>query len=84
MSRPPVAKRPLGMAGLLGREASGDHWVGVSCQGNGAYIGPCKEHPSDKADSAEVFITVPDPVMVVSNGLLISKSQLPDNWTEWH
>ena len=84
--RPPVAKRPPWDGGFTWeRSESGDHWVGVSCQGNGAYIWfPCKEHPSDKADSAEVFITVPDPVMVVSNGLLISKSQLPDNWTEWH
>ena len=59
--------------------------VGVSCQANGAYIWyPCKEHPSDKADSAEVIITAPDPLMAVSNGLLISKKKLPDRWTSWH
>ncbi len=83
---PPVAKRPPWDGGFTwGRSQNGDPWVGVSCQANGAYIWyPCKEHPSDKADSAEVIITAPDPLMAVSNGLLISKKKLPDRWTSWH
>ena len=83
--RPPVAKRPPWDGGFTWEKSeSGDPWVGVSCQANGAYIWyPCKEHPSDKADSAEITITAPDPLMAVSNGLLISKEQLPDRWTSW-
>tara|TARA_B100001093_G_scaffold512404_1_gene582187 strand:+ start:84 stop:1697 length:1614 start_codon:yes stop_codon:yes gene_type:complete len=84
--RPPVAKRPPWDGGFTWEKSqSGDPWVGVSCQGNGAYIWyPCKEHPSDKADSADIKITAPDPVMAVSNGLLFSKQKTGGRWTTWH
>ena len=84
--RPPIAKRPPWDGGFTWeRGENGDPWVGVSCQGNGAYIWyPCKEHPSDKADSADIKITAPDPVMAVSNGLLISKNKTEGRWTTWH
>ena len=84
--RPPIAKRPPWDGGFTWeRSENGDPWVGVSCQGNGAYIWyPCKEHPSDKADSADIKITVPDPIMAVSNGLLISKNTNEERWTTWH
>lgn len=83
---PPIAKRPPWDGGFTWKKSeSGDPWVGVSCQGNGAYIWfPCKEHPSDKADSADIRITAPDPVMAVSNGLLISKKKKRGKWTSWH
>jgi len=40
---------------------------------------PCKDHPSDKADSVQLSITVPDSFQVACNGILISTSNLPGN-----
>ena len=45
---------------------------------------PCKNTPADKADSSEVFITVPSPLKVASNGLLISVENLTNGWLRYH
>ena len=37
---------------------------------------PCKDDPSDKADSAEIIVIVPEEQVVVSNGLLIDEIEL--------
>jgi aminopeptidase N len=37
---------------------------------------PCKDHPSDKADSVQIAITAPKELLVVSNGSLISKKNV--------
>ena len=84
--KPPEAKNPPWDGGFTWkRSEDGSSWVGVSCQSNGAYIWyPCKEHPSDKADSADIKITVPEPLMAVSNGLLVSKTKLDNKMIKWH
>jgi aminopeptidase N len=33
---------------------------------------PCKDYPSDKADSVDIWVTVPDTLIVASNGTLVS------------
>ncbi len=43
---------------------------------------PCKDTPSDKADSADVIVTVPQKSVVASNGLLVSEQDGPE--TGWH
>ena len=40
---------------------------------------PCKDHPSDKADSVRIAITVPDIYEVGSNGVLTATNILPGN-----
>ncbi|NOZ60777.1 MAG: T9SS type A sorting domain-containing protein [Calditrichaeota bacterium] len=47
---------------------------------------PCKDTPSDKADSADIVITVPENLIVASNGLLREEKTLPDNKKQywWH
>lgn len=44
---------------------------------------PCKDHPSDKADSARIAIIVPDNFKVASNGTLSAVNPLPGNQTEY-
>jgi len=45
---------------------------------------PCKDHPSDKADSVRVVVTVPDSLTVGSQGLLRSKTVAAGKATyEW-
>jgi len=40
---------------------------------------PCKDHPSDKADSVQIAITVPDSFQVACNGVLESTNTIPGN-----
>ena len=48
---------------------------------------PCKDDPSDKADSVDIIVTVPSEQIVVSNGLLVNEQDLPNGkktyyWSE--
>ncbi len=50
---------------------SGEPWLGIVSVLNGADIWwPCKDHPSDEADSMALHITVPEPLTVATNGRL--------------
>ena len=52
-------------------DSLGRAWVAVSCEGIGASTWwPNKDHLSDEPDSVRFSMTVPDPLRVVSNGLL--------------
>ncbi|MCK4546422.1 MAG: hypothetical protein KAW17_03180 [Candidatus Eisenbacteria sp.] len=44
---------------------------------------PCKDAPSDKA-TATISIRVPEPLMAVSNGLLLEIESLGDGTRTWH
>lgn len=46
---------------------------------------PCKDVPSDKADSVDIRVTVPDGLIVASNGVL-KQTTTEDGWTTfwWH
>lgn len=45
---------------------------------------PCKDHPSDKADSSRVTVTVPSLYRVGSNGLLVGENTVGPNTTyDW-
>ena len=55
---------------------SGAHWIATSCQTEGADLWwPNKDHVSDEPDSMRIRIRVPDPLVVASNGRLISVDQ---------
>ncbi len=84
--KPPEAKNPPWDGGFTWSQSEdGSSWVAVSCQSNGAHVWyPCKEHPSDKADGADIYITAPPSLMVVSNGLLQSTSVQKNKWNKWH
>ena len=47
---------------------------------------PCKDHPSDKADSVDMFVTRDGRITAVSNGTLISTTTNLDgtHTTHWH
>lgn len=72
--KPPVAVRPPWDGGFnWSKTTDGSHWVGVSCQGEGAQLWyPNVDHPARRPDSASVNVTVPEPYVVASNGLLKS------------
>ncbi|MFW6348192.1 MAG: M1 family metallopeptidase [Cyclonatronaceae bacterium] len=85
---PPVAPRPPWEGGFTWSEdAQGRHWVGVSCQLEGAKVWlPVKDHPASRADSLRMAIDVPKPYTVAANGLheRTSESLLSEDRHVWH
>jgi aminopeptidase N len=79
---------PSGFGSFLFGAHTGGPWVWSLSQPYGARDWwPCKDHPLDKADSADIRITVPAPLRVGSNGLLRTIRQNPDgtityDWAE--
>ncbi|MEO6330201.1 MAG: M1 family metallopeptidase [Ginsengibacter sp.] len=73
--KPAVAKKPPWDGGLIwAKDKNNNPWVTVACQGLGASVWyPCKDHQSDKPDSAEMHITCPDTLVCVGNGRLRNK-----------
>jgi len=52
-------------------DSTGAYWIGLSCQSEGGDIWfPCKDHQSDKPDSVNLHITIPEPYYCAANGLL--------------
>ncbi len=70
--KPKVAPMPPWVGGFTwAKTADGQHWIATSVQNDGADLWwPCKDHPSDEADSVAITITVPKPLVVASNGKL--------------
>jgi len=66
------------------KDANGNHWVGVACEGDGASIWwPCKDHLSDEPDSMSISISVPNGYQAISNGNLISETNFGDSHTKF-
>ncbi|HET6568997.1 MAG TPA: M1 family metallopeptidase [Rhodothermales bacterium] len=68
--KPRVAVNPPWGGGFTwAKTPSGEPWVATSMQGEGADLWwPCKDHPSDEADSVAINVTVPGGLVDVSNG----------------
>ena len=62
------------------RDNTGKPFVATSCQGLGASVWwPCKDHMYDEPDSQAISVTVPVPLMDVSNGRLRRTTDNPDS-----
>ena len=85
--KPRAAKRPPWDGGLIWQHDSlGNTWVATACEGLGASVWwPNKDLLADEPDSQRIAITVPDPMVDVSNGRLRSTVHNPDHTTtyEW-
>ncbi|ARA92519.1 peptidase M1 [Rhodothermaceae bacterium RA] len=84
--RPRVAERPPWAGGFTwARTADGAPWIATSVQLQGADLWwPCKDHPSDEPDSMALHITVPEPLVVASNGRLRGVVPEHDGWRTYH
>ncbi|MGD8281443.1 MAG: M1 family metallopeptidase, partial [Gemmatimonadota bacterium] len=84
---PTVAVRPPWDGGFVWtRDDAGQPWVSTANQGLGASVWwPNKDHPSEEPDSQRIAITVPTPMVDVSNGRLRSTTVNDDGTTtfEW-
>lgn len=84
---PPLeANRPPWDAALTWSEdKNGQPFIATTCQGEGASTWwPCKDHPSDEPDSMLISVTVPDPLINVSNGRLMKVDTLDGNRRTFH
>ena len=85
--RPVVAQRPPWDGGFVwARDAAGKPWAATAVQGLGASAWwPTKDTQADEPDSQRIAITVPDPMVDVSNGRLRSTTKNGDGTTtyEW-
>ena len=84
--KPTIAKNAPWDGGFIyKKDAEGNPWVAVACQGFGASSWwPNKDHQSDEVDSMMVSISVPDTLENVSNGRLRSKIKLADGYTQYN
>ena len=86
--RPRVAKRPPWDGGLSWKkDPQGGWFIATSCQGLGASAWwPCKDHAADEPDSMAISVTVPKPLMDVSNGRLrkVTDNQNGTRTFDWY
>jgi len=85
--KPKAAKRPPWDGGFIwAHDSLGNRWVATANEGLGASVWwPMKDLNADEPDSQRVAITVPDPMIDVSNGRLRSTTRNADGSTtyEW-
>lgn len=83
--KPRVAVNPPWDGGFIWRRDSlGYPWIATANQGLGASAWwPNKDHLSDEPDSMEISITVPDPLVNVSNGRLTDSLHHDNGMTTW-
>jgi len=85
--KPRAARRPPWDGGFIwGTDSLGNRWVATANEGLGASVWwPNKDHLADEPDSQRIAITVPDPMVDVSNGRLRGTTHNADSTTtfEW-
>lgn len=83
--RPKTAENPPWDGGFIWAEDSrGNPWVATANQGLGASAWwPNKDHQTAEPDSMGIHITVPDPMVNVSNGRLRDTTRHPNGTTTW-
>lgn len=84
--KPKAAKNPPWDGGWIWKkDAAGNPWVSVACQGLGASVWyPCKDHQSDEPEEgANLRIIVPDSLHGIGNGRLRGTWPNGDGTTTW-
>ena len=83
--RPRIAPRPPWIGGFQwARTSSGAPWIATTAVNEGADLfWPVKDHPSDKADSIAISITVPDGLVAASNGRSRGSRNNGDGTVTW-
>jgi len=79
-------RAPWSSGFIWAHDSLGHPWVATSDEGPGASIWwPLKDYLGDEPDSQRIAVTVPDPMVEVSNGRLRSTTHNPDGTTtyEW-
>jgi aminopeptidase N len=83
--KPRVAPNAPWAGGFVwSRDPRGNPWVATAVQGDGASLfWPNKDHQSDEPDSMRIRVTVPSPMVDVSNGRLENTQRNADGTTTY-
>jgi aminopeptidase N len=83
---PREAPRPPWVGGFMwAKTPSGADWISVALQNDGAdLMFPCKDHPSDKAATAIMHVTVPNPLFATGPGKLESVKKNNDGTSTYN
>ncbi|MGL1885486.1 MAG: M1 family metallopeptidase [Reichenbachiella sp.] len=82
---PRTAPKPPWDGGFVWKEHNEQPYLGVSCEHLGASAWwPTKDHLSEKPDSMDIHIQVPDGLEVVSNGQQVEVRDLEGGYTDHH
>lgn len=84
--KPKVATNPPWDGGFVWKKDSiGNPWMSVACQGAGASVWfPCKDLQSEEPDNGALLsIIVPDTLVGIGNGKLISKQKNENGYTTY-
>lgn len=83
---PQVAKNaPWDGGFVFSKDKQNKPFIGVAVQGTGASLWfPNKDHQSDEPEYTNIKVSVPNGLMNVSNGRLISETPLNNGYTKWH
>ena len=83
--QPKVAQNPPWDGGFIwAQDSLGNHWIATANQGLGASVWwPNKDHQSAEPDSMNIRITVPKPMINISNGRLVETTE-HDSLTTYH
>ncbi|WP_237340629.1 M1 family metallopeptidase [Wenyingzhuangia fucanilytica] len=66
------------------KDNNGNDFIATANQSIGSSIWwPCKDHPADEANSMQITVTCPNPLMDVSNGRNIKTTQNNNNTTSY-
>ena len=84
--QPRISKRLPWDGGVSwGRDQEGNPFIVTANQGDGASLWwPCKDHPYDEPDSMLISVTVPEPLINVSNGRLRKQERHADGTATFH
>jgi aminopeptidase N len=83
--RPKVAQNPPWDGGFIwAQDSLGNRWIATANQGLGASVWwPNKDHQTAEPDSMLINITVPEPMINVSNGRLRDTTRHNNGMTTW-
>ncbi|MEO6222725.1 MAG: M1 family metallopeptidase, partial [Vicinamibacterales bacterium] len=66
------------------KDPAGRHWINTACEGEGSSIWwPGKDQWRDEVEGMDLSVEVPNPLVDVSNGRFIGKTDLGDGYTRW-
>ena len=85
--QPRVAPRAPWDGGFVwSRTPGGAHWIATANQMQGGDLWwPCKDQPNDEADTVDIHVTVPKPLVCASNGKLVRVEEKGRERTfHWH
>ncbi len=65
-------------------DPAGHPWINTACEGTGASgWWPNKDQWRDEVESMEISVAIPNPLVDVSNGKFMGKTDLGDGYTRW-